>query len=396
VIMQKKKRRYFTTAVLLLAAAFVAVWFIRGCMKPKPLVFITVPVEKRDIQQAVSCTGILNPSKEVDVGAQASGQIQSLKVSLGDQVKKGQLLAVIDPAVKENDLRDAESQLRNVDAQKRSKKALLKQYELEYVRQKEMSQNEASAKAELESAEANLESIRADLEALEAQLAQANISVDTARKNLGYTQISAPMDGVVVSVEAEEGQTLVSIQVAPTLLVLADLDIMTVKAEISEADVIKVKPGLPVYFTILGDPDVRYESTLRSVDPAPESVSGEDTSSKTISSSAVYYNGQFDIKNPDHKLRIFMTAQVSIVLGEVKQAISIPLSVLGIGSGDNYQVKVLKDGKAEPRMIRTGLRDNVYVQVLEGLSEGEKVIVGDSATAAASQRRSVMPPGPFG
>jgi membrane fusion protein, macrolide-specific efflux system len=131
------------------------------------------------------------------------------------------------------------------------------------------------------------------------------------------------------------------------------------------------------------------------VDPAPESISDTDTSAKTVSSSAVYYNGQFDIENLDHKLRIFMTAQVSIVLGEVKQALAIPLSALGNGSGNRYEVKVLKEGKAETRKIKTGLRDNVYVEVLEGLEEGAKVIVGDSKTAA-EETSSGFPGGPMG
>jgi len=119
--MQKKVRKYLTTLVVLLIVAAAAAWFIRYWMTPEPLIYVTVPVEKRDIQQTVSSTGVLNAYKQVDVGAQVSGQLQSLKVSLGDEVKKGQLLAVIDPSVKENDLKDAESQLKNVEAQKHSK-----------------------------------------------------------------------------------------------------------------------------------------------------------------------------------------------------------------------------------------------------------------------------------
>lgn len=394
--MQRKTRRYLVTGIVLVIIVITGVWFIFNFKKPKPVIHITVPVEKRDIQQTVSATGVLDAYKKVNIGAQVSGQLQSLKVSLGEKVKKGQLLAVIDPSVKENDLRNAESQFKNIEAQKVSKKALLKKYELEYARQQEMSNSDAAAKADLESAEANLLSTRADIEALDAQITQANISVDTAKKNLGYTQILAPMDGVVVAVEAEVGQTLVSTQTAPTILILADIDTMTVKAEISEADVIKVKPGLSVYFNVLGEQDLKYSSIIRSVDPAPENITDTDIKAKTISSSAIYYNGQFDIKNPDHKLRIFMTAQVSIVLGEVKQVLAIPRSVLGNGIGDRFQVQVLNNGKAETRMIKTGFKDNVYIQVLDGLEEGTQVIVGDFAAAAASEKRSVMPPGPLG
>ena len=368
--------------MLLIVAA--GLWFGLKRLQPaeKPD-YVTVPVIKRDIQETVSCTGVLDAYRKVNVGAQVSGQIETLKVALGEKVKKGQLLAVIDPSVKQNDLKDAEAQLKSIQAQKRSKEALLKQYELEYERQQTMRSRDASAKADLESARANLESTRADIEALDAGITQAKIALDTARTNLAYTQIVAPMDGTVVAVETDEGQTLVSTQSAPTILILANLDVMTVKSLISEADVIRVKPGMPVFFSTLGDPDTRYEGVLRSVDPAPESVTDTDTSAKTISSSATYYNGQFEVDNPDGKLRIFMTAQVSIVLGEAGHVLSIPLSVLGNDLGNGcYEVRVLEDGRAEPRRIKTGFKDNIYIQVLSGLSEGEQVVVGDSQSAA--------------
>ena len=384
----KKSRRWVAGAAALVLLMGAGGWLAKGMLTPKPPIYMTVPVEKRDIRETVSATGLLKASKEVDVGAQVSGQLQTLKVALGDKVKKGDLLGVIDPSLKENDLKNAESQLKNVLAQKRSQEALLKKYTLEYARQQEMSQSDAAARADLESAEANLESTQAEIEALDAQIVQAKTAVDTATTNLGYTRISAPMDGVVVALEAGEGQTLNSVQSAPTLLVLADLATMTVKAQISEADVIKVKPGLPVYFNILGDPETRYESILKSVEPAPESISDTDTSAKTVTSSAIYYNGQFDVKNPEGKLRIFMTAQVSIILGEAKGALSIPLSVLGAGSGNRYEVEILKEGAPEKRSITTGLRDNVYVEVLEGLGEEDRVVVGDSATAAAAATSS--------
>lgn len=398
-VMQKKKRGYWKILLALLALAGGAGWFFRDRVLPPPEpVFVTVPVAKRDIQETVSSTGILTASKQVDVGAQVSGQLQSLKVSLGDKVKKGQLLAVIDPSVKENDLRVAEAELESILAQKRSKTAMLRQYQLEYRRQQAMQEGDASARADLESAAASLESTQADIDALDAQIAQAKISVDTARKNLGYTRILAPMDGVVVAVETDEGQTLVSTQSAPTILILADLDTMTVKAQISEADVIRVKPGMPVYFNVLGEPDRRYHGTLRSVDPAPETVTDTDTSAKTVSSSATYYNGQFDVPNSDHRLRIFMTAQVAIVLGETRQALSIPLSVLGTSKGEGrYEVRVLKHGHPEPRIIRTGLKDNIYIEVRDGLNEGEEVVVGDSQSAEKSvsqSSRSRRFPGP--
>jgi len=385
--MAKKKGRYLTAVlVILLIFAGAGAWKFREKLFPaENAVYLTVPVVRQTIEETVSSTGVITASKQVDVGAQVSGQIQSLKVALGDRVTKGQLLAVIDPSVKQNDLKDAEAELNRILAQRRVKKALLTQYELEYDRQETMRQRNASARADLETAQANLDSTKAEIDALNAQITQARISVDTAKTNLSYTQILAPMDGVVVAVETDEGQTLVSSQSAPTLLILADLDTMTVKALISEADVIRVTPGMTVRFSILGDPDTLYQSTLRSVEPAPETITDSDTSAKTISSAATYYNGQFDVPNPDHKLRIFMTAQVSIVLGKVDNVLSIPLSVLGKDMGrGRYEVRVLENGQARPRMVKTGRKNNIYVQVVEGLKEGDQVVVGDSVSSAAS------------
>ena len=312
-------------ALLLLIGWGWPTWF------PEPVEFMTVPVTRQDIRETVLATGSLEGRKQVNVGAQVSGQLQQLKVKLGDSVTQGQLLAVIDPVLPQNDLRDAEAALDNVLAQKQAKQALLKQYALELRRQRTMRSQDASAQADLEQAEAQLAQTQAELRALEAQTRQAHIKVDTAKANLGYTQIRAPMDGVVIAIVTEEGQTVVSSQSAPTILKLADLDTMTVKAEISEADVIRVQPGQATRFTILGDPDTQYQGVMRAIEPAPKSESSESSSSTTssTSSSAIYYNGLFDVPNPQHRLRVSMTAQVTIVLGESKQALASPLSVLG-------------------------------------------------------------------
>ncbi len=381
--------RYRKRVLLGAVALLIGIGWLWPSLFPEPVEFMTVPVTRQDISETVLATGSLEGRKQVNVGAQVSGQLQQLKVKLGDSVSKGQLLAVIDPVIPQNDLRDAEAALDNVLAQKQAKQALLKQYRLELQRQRAMRSQDASAQADLEQAEAALAQTQAELRALDAQTRQAHIKVDTAKANLGYTQISAPMDGVVIVIVTEEGQTVVSSQSAPTILKLADLDTMTVKAEISEADVIRVQPGQATRFTILGDPDTQYQGVMRAIEPAPESESSESSSSTTssTSSSAIYYNGLFDVANPDHKLRVSMTAQVTIVLGESKQALAIPLSVLGQRlAGNRYEVQVLVNDRPEPRAITTGRKDSVHIEVLEGLSEGERLVIGDSASAEAAQQ----------
>jgi macrolide-specific efflux system membrane fusion protein len=204
------------------------------------------------------------------------------------------------------------------------------------------------------------------------------------------------MDGVVISIDTEQGQTVVSTQSATTILTLADLDTMTVKAKISEADVTRVKAGLPTYFTLLGDADTRYYGKLRAIELGPVSSStssSSGSSSTSSSSSAVYYYGLFEVPNPDHKLKVSMTAQVAVVINQAKQALCIPVAALGEKHPDGRAtVKVLAGGVAQSRSIRTGLSNNVQVQVLEGLRQGEKVVVGDSGSVPKTESSS----GPMG
>ena len=362
--------------------------------------YITASATRMDIEDRVLASGTLNALKTVDVGAQVSGQLKKLHVGLGDQVHKGDLLAEIDPVLQKNALRDAQATLENVRAQKLSKQAILKQYVLAFRRQSELIAQDATAHADLESAQAQLDGTRADLVALDAQISKATIAVDSAKANLDYTEIVAPMDGVVLTIATEEGQTVVSTQSATTILTLADLNTITVKAKISEADVMRVKPGLASYFTLLGDADTRYTSKLRAIEPASTTTTTANSinsASSSSSTTAVYYNGLFEVPNPGRKLRVAMTAQVSIVVNGAKQALCIPLSALEQRSKDGRAtVRLLVNSVPETRAVRTGISDNVQVQVLEGLREGDKVVIGDSASVPVSSTSSGHPGPPPG
>jgi macrolide-specific efflux system membrane fusion protein len=227
----------------------------------------------------------------------------------------------------------------------------------------------------LESAEAQLAVTRAELQSAQAEIENALIKVDRTKTELGYNRILAPMDGTVVSIVTRQGQTLAASQTVPTLLKLANLETMTVKAQISEADVTRVKAGMPVYFTLMGDADTRYHGTLRTVELAPTNINEQATSTTATSNAAVYYYALFDVPNPDHTLRVAMTTQVTIVLGERKQVLTIPQTALGKKLGENeYEVTLLKDDdQKETRRIKTGMKDDIKVEVVSGLSEQEKV-----------------------
>src|SRR5690606_349610 len=229
-----------------------------------------------------------------------------------------------------------------------------------------------------EAPEASLGTIRAQIAALDAEIKQATIAVDTAKVNLGYTQITAPMAGTVVAVIAQEGQTLNANQQAPTILKLAQLDTLTVKAQISEGDVVRVRPGQEVYFTILGEPDKRYYGKLRSVEPAPESIATESSnaasaSSGSASSSAVYYNGLFEVDNPGGTLRISMPAQVHIVLDSADDAVLVPSAAIRPApQGRGRVVRVMaEDGSIQTRPVEVGIDNNVTAQILSGVEPGE-------------------------
>jgi macrolide-specific efflux system membrane fusion protein len=371
----------YALAALLLAGAGVGVKLYFFPVS-KPPAFVTATATLGDLEQSVLATGTLQAFKQVSVGAQASGQIKTLAVALGDTVKKGQLIAEIDALKQQNDLRNTQAALQSAEALLGSRRALLRQAELNFERQKELLAADAISRQAFEQAEATLGTSRADIKTSEAQIAQARIAADTAQLNLAYTRIVAPMDGVVVAIVTQQGQTVNANQSAPTIIKLALLDTITVKAQISEADVVRVKPGQKVYFTILGAPDKRYNTTLRSVEPAPDSIASDTPSSST----AIYYNGLLDVPNPEGRLRISMTAQVYIVQNEAKGVITIPSAAIEqTGRRGPASVRVVgADGKPEKRTVKVGINNNVNAEILEGLAEGEKVVLSE-APAPGSQ-----------
>ncbi|MFQ2193668.1 efflux RND transporter periplasmic adaptor subunit [Aeromonas jandaei] len=349
-----------------------------------PTAILKAPVTREDIAQTVLASGVLQAVEQVDVGAQVSGQVTKLAVEAGDRVKKGDLLAEIDPLIAQNNLKTAEAELASNRAQLKIKQAQLKQYQLAWLRQSQMFKQEASSRADLESAEAQLAVTRADLQSSQANIDNAIIKVERAKTELGYTKILAPMDGTVITIVTRQGQTLAASQTVPTVLKLADLDTMTVKAQISEADVTKVKAGMPVYFTLIGDPDTRYQGKLRAVELAPTNINDQAATGTTTSNAAVYYYALFDVPNPDHTLRVAMTTQVTIVLGERKQVLTVPQTALGKSLGENeYEVTVIKDDETtETRHIKTGMKDEIRIEVVSGLDEKEQVQLNHGAPAA--------------
>jgi macrolide-specific efflux system membrane fusion protein len=392
------------TLVLALATAALT-WRTTNTDRTDSL--MTAPVVIGSIEQTVLATGTLKPAKLVSVGAQASGRITSLKVSVGQTVKSGDLIAEIDSLEQVNSLRTAEAALQNIVAQRQEKEATLALAESSFARQQRTLADKATSRADYDTAEASVRTTRAQIAALDAQIIEAQVAIETARINLGYTRITAPIDGTVLAVVTQEGQTVNAVQSAPTIVVLGQIDVMRIRAEISEADIVKVKPGQTVYFTILGEPSRRHYATLEFVEPAPESIkndtsisstsstsSSSSSTSSSSSSTAIYYNGVFTVPNADGRLRTYMTAQVSVVLGEAKDVPTIPAAAIKTSAKDGATtVQVLDDnGRIETRAITVGLNDKVTAEVRAGLRAGERVVIGQKSGETTVTRMGPPPP----
>ncbi len=388
-----KKHRKILLSVIALAVIAIGLYLY---LSPKEKVyFLTSPVERGDLEVNILAYGKMEASQQVDVGAQVSGQIKNMYVSLGDNVTKGMLMVEIDDLPQQNAVKDGDARLKNAIASKVAKEAQLLNARIHLDRQKNLIKNGATTKADLDTAEANLKVYEAELEALTAQIAQSQIALDTAELDLTYTKITSPMEGIVVATVVKEGQTVNSSQTAPTIVKVADLSVMTIKAQISEADVTKLKPGMTAYFTILGEPNQRYEAVLRQIEPATETFQTTVGNVVTNFNEAVYYNGLFDVQNPDLKFYIGMSTQVYIVLEDEKDILSIPVSALRY-QPHNQPIEKPTPGKKvvwvldneltgaiSPREIETGISNNVAIEVRSGLKEGDRVITAESAGTVA-------------
>ena len=377
-------RRLLLGALSLLALGTLLAW------KTLPLgapALSTVPVTRADIESSVTALGTLQPRRYVDVGAQASGQIRTLHVEAGDQVKKGQLLVEIDPSTQQARLDAGRYSIENLKAQLAEQRAqhLLAQQQVK--RQQDLARAGATREEDVQRAQAELKVTQARIDMYQAQILQAQASLRSDEAELGYTRIYAPMDGTVVAVDAREGQTLNAQQQTPLILRIARLSPMTVWAQVSEADIGQVKPGMTAYFTTLAGGKRRWTSTVRQILPIPpkpldQSSQGggspTSASSGSTGSKVVQYTVLLDVENPDGALMAEMTTQVFFVAGQARQVLTAPLAALDDAPDDSLRLaQVLNpDGKVEQRQVRTGLSDRLRVQILDGLREGEHLVIG--------------------
>ncbi|ABA73600.1 efflux RND transporter periplasmic adaptor subunit [Pseudomonas fluorescens] len=376
-------RRALLIALCLIPVIAIAAWQVLPPGRDK---FTTVQVSRGDIESSVTALGTLQPRRYVDVGAQASGQIRKIHVEVGDVVKEGQLLVEIDPATQKAKLDASQFSIENLKAQLQEQQAQHELARQKYQRQQNLAAGGATREEDVQTARAELKATQARIDMFQAQIRQAQASLRSDQAELGYTRIYAPMAGTVVALDAREGQTLNAQQQTPLILRIAKLSPMTVWAEVSEADIGHVKPGMSAYFTTLSGGNRRWSSTVRQILPVPPKPldqtsqgGGSPTStSKSGAGRVVLYTVLLDVDNADNALMAEMTTQVFFVSNEAKNVLTAPVAALhGSAKPDSQVARVVaQNGDIEQRTVRTGISDRLKVQILDGLSEGDHLLIG--------------------
>ncbi|WP_457894451.1 efflux RND transporter periplasmic adaptor subunit [Stenotrophomonas hibiscicola] len=380
-------RKLVAIAVVLAAIVGGTVWSMSSAGDDAAL--ITAPAKIADLEKTVQAVGRVNPKELVAVGAQVSGQVTSLHVTLGQRVKAGDLIAEVDSQPQRIALRSAEATVGALRAQQAASKARYLQASSMYERQARLVKSQMVSLEGFEAARVARDAAHSEVASLQAQIDQAVTQVETARINLGYTRIVSPTEGYIVAIVTKAGQTLNSMQTTPTIVMLAQMDIMTVRAEIAEADVELVKPGQRLWFSTLGSKGRRYESRLERLEPAPATIADSATTTSGSTSQAqkaVYYAGLFDVPNPGLKLKPSMTVKVNLELARVANALQVPLTALvesGDSTGKEIFVRVVDaKGRVAQRQVTTGLRTSTSAQILSGLRAGENVVIGQATPGA--------------
>ena len=337
-----------------------------------------ITVIRGNIEEVVTSQGKLEAKQYVDVGTQVSGQLKAIHVDIGDTVTKGQLLAEIDPRVYQAQLEAGEARLNSLRAQLNQQKAEAVLAEQNLKRNQNLIAVNAVSQQALQETESQAAVAKAQVDSIIAQVQETESNLKASRTNLGYTKIFAPMAGTVTTLPTKEGQTLNANQTAPVVLQVANLDIMTVRAQVAEADVSRLKENMPAYFTTLGNNERRWPGKVRQVLPTPQIVND-----------VVLYDVLIDVKNEGHKLMTGMTTQVFFIFGKADNALVIPAEVLtrraareDSDKGKAYRVAVVTETGREQRVVHVGLQTRTQAEVVDGLKEGEKIAVNRPAGAA--------------
>ncbi|WP_323018618.1 efflux RND transporter periplasmic adaptor subunit [Castellaniella sp.] len=384
-------RRWRVLGCWLLAsiAAATAVWASR----PAPPAYTTAPVERGTIRATVNALGTLRPRHYVDVGAQVSGQIQKIHVQPGDTVVAGQLLVEIDASVQQAAVDAGRASLDALHAQLDEAKAAAELAQAGFRRQQRLLQVGATPAHDVDVARAGLLAAAAVVRRIQADIRRTRAALQGDEARLGYSRIYAPIAGTVVSLDARPGQTLNAAYQTPNLLRVADLSMMTVWTQVSEADVRRLRVGMEAAFVTLAQDGRQWRGVVRQVLPMPGMGQGDEPGGAPSVSSggakAVFYTVLFDVPNADRVLLPRMSAQVAFVTRQADDVVLAPLAALrpaGEGRAQEYRVRVLQDGRAVWRPVQIGARDRQAAEIVTGLAEGDMLILGERTSDDAVPR----------
>ncbi|AQW87291.1 macrolide-specific efflux protein, membrane fusion protein MacA [Campylobacter pinnipediorum subsp. caledonicus] len=374
-------KKLFKIMIICILLSGIGFWVYKNYFqKDEKIVYITQKAELGTLTKRVEASGEIFATELIDVGAQVGGQIKKLYVKLGDNVKQGDLIAEIDSSTQQNMVDNRKAQLFIYEAQLNSAKVEKQTIGYKLNRIKSLFEKGASSKQNLEDIQSAYASINAKVAELEAQIRQAKIALNTARIDLGYTKIIAPKDGTIIFVAVEEGQTLNSVQSAPTIVNIADLSRVKMKIQIAEGDITKIKVGANVSYTILSEPNKTFSAKISSIDPALTTLSnGRYSTNGSSLENAVYYYAQSIVDNPSGLLRIGMSTQNSIDVAQVKDAVIVPALAIK-QKGDKKFISILKQGDVvEEREVKVGISNNLSTQIISGIDVGDNVITSSGS-----------------
>lgn len=354
-------------------------------------VYKTQKIENGDIMESITASGTINPLSTVSVGSQASGRIAEIYVDYNSVVKKGQLLALIDQENAKATVQQREAALEIAKAQVDVEENNIKYYKKALNRISKLNASKYSTEKDLEAAERDYDNSVAQLALEQAQVKQAQASLNSAQTELSYTEIKAPVDGIVISKAVEVGQTVAASFETPELFSVAeDLTKMQIEASVVEADIAKVKEGQKVRFTVDSYADDYFYGTVTQV-----------RNEATTTSNVVTYTVVIGIDNSDMKLKPGMTANVEIITAEEKDVMLVPNQALRfyIDDSDNAKrykdrgVWIIKNGHPERVTVKIGVSDDDNTQILEStLKIGDEVIVSKELSAADTQKMKFRMP----
>jgi len=384
------KKRIVIPAVIVLACA--GYFFMHNGNKVQ---YQTMDLNRCTITQVVEASGTINPVNIVSVGSTVSGLMKAIYVDYNSEVKKGQLLAQIDPATFQAQVDQNQAQINNAQANLAKLNAELAYAQKTYQRYKNLYDKNFIARSELDQAESDYLSKMASVNAQRASISQARASLNTSMTNLGYTKIIAPVDGTIIKRAIDVGQPVAASFQAPELFTIAqDLKKMQIEVNVSEADIGKVKEGQQAEYTLDGYPDVTFKGEVTQV-----------RLNSTTTSNVVTYTVIVSVDNEDLKLKPGMTANVSIITSRNKNVLCVPSVALKYTpetTGQKYKERgiwILENNEPVRIPVKEGASDDSNVQIITNkLKVGDKVIVGSTGRSSknvSQGRRRGGPPGMF-